>query len=84
MKEKGIVRREEEADYQRVEAITRKAFYNLYVPGCHEHYLVHVMREHEDFLPELDLVIEADGQVIGSILYTKTGWWTNPGRKRRS
>lgn len=71
MKEKGIVRREEEADYQRVEAITRKAFYNLYVPGCHEHYLVHVMREHEDFLPELDLVIEADGQVVGSILYTK-------------
>lgn len=71
MKEKGIVRREEEADYQRVEEITRKAFYNLYVPGCHEHYLVHVMREHEDFLPELDLVIEADGQVIGSILYTK-------------
>lgn len=65
------IRQEEEADYERVEKITRQAFYNLYVPGCNEHYLVHVMRSHEDFLPELDLVIEVEGQVIGNIMYTK-------------
>ena len=65
------IRREEEADRQAVEEITRKAFYNLYVPGCFEHYLVHVMRSHQDFLPELDLVVERDGQVIGNIMYTK-------------
>jgi len=65
------IRNEEETDYQRVEEITRRSFWNLYVPGCNEHYLVHVMRSHEDFLPELDLVIEVDNQIIGNIMYTK-------------
>lgn len=41
------------------------------MPGCTEHYLARVMRGHEDFIPELDLVLELDGRVIGSILYTK-------------
>lgn len=63
---------EEETDYKRVEEITRKAFWNLYIPGCNEHYLVHVMRSHKDFLTELDLVIEVDNQIVGNIMYTKT------------
>lgn len=66
-----IIRNEEEKDYSEVERITRKAFYNLYVPGCVEHYLVHIMREHEDFVKELDFVLELDGKVIGNIMYTK-------------
>ena len=66
-----VIRNEKEADYVRVEEITRKAFYNLYIPGCNEHYLVHVMRSHVDFLPELDFVIEVDDQIIGNIMYTK-------------
>lgn len=70
------IRNEKEADYKLVEEITRKAFYNLYIPGCGEHYLVHIMREHEDFIPELDFVIELDGQVIGNIMYTKA-WLTD-------
>lgn len=65
------IRNEKETDYERVEEITRKSFWNLYVPGCNEHYLVHIMRSHKDYLPELDLVIEVDGQVIGNIMYTK-------------
>lgn len=65
------IRNEKETDYKKVEEITRKAFYNLYIPGCAEHYLVHIMREHEDFLAELDFVIEVDGNVIGNIMYTK-------------
>ena len=65
------IRNERETDYSRVEKITRSAFYNLYVPGCFEHYLVHIMRGHEDFLPELDFVIEVNGEVIGNIMYTK-------------
>lgn len=65
------IRIERETDYKIVEEITRKAFYNLYIPGCTEHYLVHIMREHEDFIPELDFVLELDGQVIGNIMYTK-------------
>lgn len=54
-----------------MENMTRRAFYNLYIPGCVEHYLVRVMRDHEDFIPELDLVAELDGQVVGNIMYTK-------------
>ena len=65
------IRNERESDYKIVEDITRKAFYNVYVPGCMEHYLVHVMRGHEDFIPELDFVIELDGQIVGNIMYTK-------------
>lgn len=65
------IRNEKETDYEIVEEITRRAFYNLYIPGCSEHYLVHMMRHHEDFIPELDYVIELDGEVIGNIMYTK-------------
>ena len=65
------IRNEKEEDYRIVEDMTRKAFYNLYIPGCTEHYLVHHMRGHEDFIPELDFVLERDGQVIGNIMYTK-------------
>lgn len=52
------IRNEVKRDYQAVEELTRRAFYNLYVPGCVEHYLVHIMREHEDFIQELDFVLE--------------------------
>lgn len=66
-----IIRNETEKDYDTVENITREAFYNLYIPGCFEHYLVHTMRSHEDFIKELDFVAELDGEVIGNIMYTK-------------
>ncbi len=66
------IRNEKESDYSKVEEITRKAFYNLYIPGCVEHYLVHIMRNHRDFVPELDFVIELDNTIIGNIMYTKS------------
>ena len=65
-----ILRKETEADYRTVEEITREAFWNLYVPGCSEHYLAHVMREHKDFIPELSYVALADDRIVGSIMYT--------------
>lgn len=71
MEEKIVIRNEEKDDWETVESITRKSFYNIYVPGCAEHYLVHIMREHEDFIPELDFVLELNGKVIGNIMYTK-------------
>lgn len=71
MKENVIIRNERKEDWEIVETITRQAFYNLYVPGCVEHYLVHNMREHEDFISELDFVLELNGNVIGNIMYTK-------------
>ena len=55
------IRREEPKDYETIERITREAFYNMYIPGCVEHYLVHIMRGHEDSIPELDFVLELNG-----------------------
>ena len=72
MHQNVIIRNETPADYEAVEVLTRRAFYNLYVPGCNEHYLVRVMRPHPDFVPELDLVLELEGRIIGNVMYTKT------------
>ncbi|WP_075720760.1 GNAT family N-acetyltransferase [Roseburia sp. 499] len=69
--EKINVRNESRNDYRIVENLTREAFWNLHVPGCNEHYLVHVMREHNDFIPELDFVAETEGKIVGNIVYTK-------------
>lgn len=65
------IRKETPADYQSVETLTRAAFWNIYEPGCAEHYLVHVMRSHPDFISDLALVIEHDGKIIGNIMYTR-------------
>lgn len=72
MKEQIIIRNEREKDYEAVELLIRKAFWNLYIPGCTEHFVAHEIRSHEDFVRELDLVMEKDGEIIGNIMYTKT------------
>ena len=65
------IRLETEKDYRAVEELTREAFWNVYVPGASEHYFVHTMRNHPDFIPELAFVLEKDGEIIGNIMYTK-------------
>ena len=70
------IRNERPGDWEAVETLTRQAFYNQYIPGCMEHYLVHIMRRHEDFIPELDFVAELDGEIIGNIMYTRA-WLTD-------
>lgn len=76
MQQDFMIRNERQEDYRAVEELTRSAFWNLYVPGCDEHYLVHIMREHGDFIPELDLVVEVDQRVVGNVMYTKS-WLTD-------
>ena len=66
------IRHEKPADYRLVEEITREAFWNLYCPGCNEHLIVHGLRDHEDFIPELTFVVELDGKVVGSIFYSRS------------
>lgn len=65
------IRHEEKKDYTIVENVIRQSFYNVYMPGCYEHYLAHIIRNHEDFIHELDFVIEKDGKIIGNIMCTK-------------
>ena len=64
------IRLETKDDYFKVEELTREAFWNLYNPGCDEHYLCHILRDHKDFVKDLDYVAEIDGNVVGSIMYT--------------
>lgn len=66
------IRNETENDHRQVEELTREAFWNLYVPGCDEHYLVHIMRDHPDFIPELDFVALLDNMIVGNIMYTRS------------
>ena len=65
------IRLEKESDYRAVENLTREAFWNVYKPGADEHYYVHKMRAHPDFIPELAFVLERNGEIIGNIMYTK-------------
>jgi putative acetyltransferase len=67
-----VIRNETQADHQIVENLTREAFWNLNVPGCDEHYLVHIMRSHADFITELDFVAMVDGKIVGNIMYTRS------------
>ena len=82
MLEDVIIRRETEADYRAVEELTREAFWNVYVPGASEHYYVHTMRNHPDFIPELAFVLELDGEIIGNIMYTKAWLEDEDGNRR--
>lgn len=61
------IRQEQPADFSVVENLTREAFWNVYRPGCSEHYVLHCYRNHPDFIPELSLVLEgpASGGAAG-------------------
>ena len=65
------IRKEQKEDYSTVERLVREAFWNLYVPGCSEHFVLHNLRKSDDFVPELDFVAEKDGQIVGQIVYTR-------------
>ncbi len=67
-----LIRSETENDYFENELVTHKAFWNLYVPGCNEHYLVYLLRDHPDYLPEFRFVAEYENRIIGNIFYAKS------------
>lgn len=63
------IRLEQERDYRTVEELTREAFWNLYVPGCNEHLLVHKLRNSPAFISELDFVALKGDQIVGNIMF---------------
>lgn len=67
-----LIRKELEGEYRQVEMLVREAFWNLYVPGCDEHLLVHRLRTHADYLPEMSFVAEVEGEIVGMIAYTRS------------
>ncbi|MGD1823018.1 MAG: GNAT family N-acetyltransferase [Pleomorphochaeta sp.] len=69
-----IIREETESDYREVENITREAFYNVYCPGCSEHYILNQFRDDASFIKELSLLIqdEQTKEILAHIMYCKT------------
>ena len=65
------IRLEQPADYREVENLTREAFWNVYAPGCVEHYVLNQYRNNPDFIPELDFVMEAGNAIIGHVMFSK-------------
>ena len=79
-----IIRRETINDYHEVEELAREAFWNLSVPGCSEHYFMHVLRQHKAFVPELDYVIEINGRIAASVMYSVSTSPMKTGTKKSS
>ena len=65
-----IIRKERVADRVAVESLTRDAFWNVYRPGCIEHYILHILRDTKGFIPELSLVAVLEGEIVAHIAYT--------------
>ena len=66
-----IIRAEEPVDRWAVENLTREAFWGMRGPRCDEHLIVHRLRESDTFVPELDVVAEVDGTLVGNILFSR-------------
>ena len=78
---KIIIRNETKEDYRKVENLTREAFWNVYRPGCSEHYVLHCYRGDPAFVPELDFVMELNGEIIGQIIYVRSEIDCDDGKK---
>ena len=66
------IRFEEPKDYRTVENLIRESFWNVYRPGCSEHYVMHVLRDDPAFVKDLDFVMEKDGVLIGQNMFMRT------------
>ena len=66
-----LIRNERQEEYRQVENLVRESFWNIYTPGCTEHYVLHCYRDNPDFIPQLDFVMEKEGKLIGQVIFSK-------------
>jgi len=78
---KTIIRKETPADYRQVENLIRESFWNVYRPGCLEHFVIHELRKDPAFVKELDFVMEQDGRIIGQNMFMRAFIDADDGRK---
>ena len=78
--ENYTIRLERKEDHREVENLIRESFWNVYRPGCSEHYVMHVLRDDPAFIRELDFVMEQDGKLIGQNMFMKTIIQADDGR----
>ena len=71
MKKDCIIRLEKTEEHRETEALVREAFWNVYRPGCLEHYVLNQLRNAEAFVPELNFVMEKDGSLIGQNMFMR-------------
>ena len=74
------IRLEKKEEYREVENLVREAFWNVYRPGCLEHFVLNRLRNNPDFIAELDYVMELNGKLIGQIVFTKAVLKADDGR----
>ena len=80
MKNDCIIRLETSNDHTEVEHLVRESFWNVYRPGCLEHYVLHCLRDDPAFVPELDFVMEKDGVIIGQNIFMRASIAADDGR----
>ena len=72
MKETDYIVRPEKIEEQReTENLVREAFWNVYRPGCLEHFVLHCLRNDPAFVKELNFVMEKNGLLIGQNVFVK-------------
>ncbi|MBR4172869.1 MAG: N-acetyltransferase [Clostridia bacterium] len=76
-----LIRLERKEDYPVVENLVREAFWNVYRPGCSEHYVIHMLRDDPAFVKQLDFVMEQNGNLIGQNMFMKTVINADDGRE---
>ena len=69
------------ADYAEIEYLIRESFWNVYRPGCLEHYVIHCLRNDKDFVPELDFVMEKENKIIGQNMFMRAWITSDDGRQ---
>ncbi len=75
-----IIRLERKEEYREVENLVRESFWNVYRPGCLEHYVLNQLRNDAAFVPELDFVMEKDGKLIGQNIFMRANIKADDGR----
>ena len=76
-----VIRLEREEEHREVESLVRESFWNVYRPGCLEHYVLNQLRNHQDFVKELDFVMLLDGRIIGQNMFMRTSIAADDGRE---
>lgn len=66
-----VIRLEKKEERHEVENLVRESFWNVYRPGCLEHFVLHELRNDADFVPQLDLVMLLDGRIIGQNVFVR-------------
>lgn len=74
------IRLEKKEEYREVENLVRESFWNVYRPGCLEHYVLNQLRDDVAFVPELDFVMEQDGKLIGQNMFMRANIKADDGR----